>query len=76
MNNEDIRNNSVNANLNIMNIIEKEEIRSTMMNTFIDLANKLKAHCGPYSGTAILTDPNNALAEPVFTKDGIFDATV
>ena len=71
MNNEDIRNNSVNANLNIMNIIEKEEIRSTMMNTFIDLANKLKAHCGPYSGTAILTDPNNALAEPVFTKDGI-----
>ena len=63
--------NAVNANEGITNIIGSEEIRTTMINTFIELAEILKEHCGPFSGTAILTNPQNPLAEPVFTKDGI-----
>lgn len=63
--------NTVNSNEGITNIIGNEEIRTTMINTFIELANILKEHCGPYSGTAILTNPQNPMAEPVFTKDGI-----
>ena len=63
--------NLVNANIGITNIIEHDEIRSTMMETFIELAEKLKKHCGPFSGTAILTNPDDMMAEPVFTKDGI-----
>ena len=68
---ENTNNNIINANLGITNIVEKDEIRNTMVKTFIELADKLKAHCGPYSGTAILTNPSDALAEPIFTKDGI-----
>ena len=72
MSNEPInRTNVANANIGITNIIEKNEIWDTMMKTFIDLADKLKQHCGPYAGTAILADPDNQLAEPIFTKDGI-----
>ena len=63
--------NTVNSNEGINNIIGSNEIRTTMIDTFLELANMLKGHCGPYSGTAILTDPNNPMAEPVFTKDGI-----
>jgi len=63
--------NVINANLGITNIVEKDEIRNTMVKTFIELADKLKAHCGPYSGTAVLTDPTDPNAEPIFTKDGI-----
>ena len=64
-------NNNVNDNLGITNIVEKDEIRNTMVKTFIELADKLKAHCGPYSGTAILANPDDLMSEPVFTKDGI-----
>ena len=63
--------NAVNANTGVTNIIEKDDIRDTMIKTFLELANILKAHCGPYSGTAILSNPSNPMAEPVFTKDGI-----
>ena len=63
--------NTVNANTGVTNIIEKSEIRNTMIKTFLELADILKAHCGPYSGTAILSNPQNPMAEPVFTKDGI-----
>lgn len=63
--------NTVNSNEGITNIIGNDEIRTTMISTFIELANILKDHCGPYSGTAILTNPQNPMAEPVFTKDGI-----
>ena len=63
--------NAVNANEGVTNIIGAKEIRTTMINTFLELANILKQHCGPFSGTAILTNPQNPMAEPVFTKDGI-----
>lgn len=69
-NNTNIQN-AVNANEGITNIIGSNEIRTTMINTFLELADILKGHCGPYSGTAILTNPQNPMAEPVFTKDGI-----
>ena len=63
--------NAVNANEGITNIIGSDEIRTTMIHTFLELADILKSHCGPFSGTAILTNPQNPMAEPVFTKDGI-----
>lgn len=57
--------------LGITNIIERDVITNTMVDTFTTLADKLKAHCGPFSGTAILTDPDAPYQDPVFTKDGI-----
>lgn len=63
--------NTVNSNEGITNIIGNKEIRTIMINTFLELANILKDHCGPYSGMAVLTNPQNPMAEPVFTKDGI-----
>lgn len=57
--------------LGITNIIERDVITDTMISTFTTLADKLKSHCGPFSGTAILTDPDAPYQDPVFTKDGI-----
>ena len=62
---------SVNANEGITNVVNEKELRDTMISTFTSLADVLAKHCGPYSGTAILTNPNNPMAEPIFTKDGI-----
>lgn len=53
------------------NIVENEEFNKTIVTTLVDLLSVLADHCGPYKGTAILMDPINPLAEPVFTKDGI-----
>lgn len=53
------------------NVVEKREFIKTAISTLRDLSSALEEHCGPYSGTSILMDPNNPLAEPVFTKDGI-----
>ena len=60
-----------NANIGISNIIEEDVLIKEMIRTFTELAEKLKAHCGPYSGTAILTNPTQLYQEPIFTKDGI-----
>lgn len=61
----------VNANVGTTNIIESADIATTMMATFDEISSILKDHAGPYSRFAIITDPLNPLAEPVFTKDGI-----
>lgn len=53
------------------NVIAGEEFKEAVDVVLTDLLNVLADHCGPYKGTAILTNPENPLAEPVFTKDGI-----
>lgn len=63
--------NFVNSNQGITNIVSEKELRSIMISTFKELAEVLSQHCGPFSGSAILTNPSNPMAEPVFTKDGI-----
>lgn len=61
----------INANLNITNIVEQEQLSEVMYRTWNELAQLLSQHCGPYSKFAILTDPVNPTVEPTFTKDGI-----
>ena len=61
----------INANLNITNIVEQEQLSEVMYRTWDELAQLLSQHCGPYSKFAILTDPVNPTIEPTFTKDGI-----
>lgn len=61
----------VNANINVTNVIESEDIYSVMLDTFLDIVRILSDHCGPYGKFAMITSATNRLAEPVFTKDGI-----
>ena len=55
----------------VNNITDKKELISKMIETLDDLIVVLKAHCGPFSGYAVIMDPNAMGAEPAFTKDGI-----
>jgi chaperonin GroEL (HSP60 family) len=59
------------ANIGLTNRIEHDDICEIMINTFNDIAEVLSDHCGPYGQFAMITTPNNKVAEPVFTKDGI-----
>lgn len=59
------------ANIGMTNRIEHDDICDIMVNTFSDIAEVLSDHCGPYGQFAMITTPNNRVAEPVFTKDGI-----
>lgn len=61
----------VNSNIGVTNIIEEQDVKSTIVSTFKELSELLKAHCGPFSKYAIISDPLQAEAEPIFTKDGI-----
>ena len=61
----------INANIGVTNRIEAIDIQSIMMDTFDDIANVLSDHCGPYGQFAMIVNPANKVAEPVFTKDGI-----
>ena len=61
----------INANIGVTNRIEADDIKSIMMDTFDDIANVLSDHCGPYGQFAMIVNPANKVAEPVFTKDGI-----
>ena len=61
----------INANVNVTNRIESEDLRKIMMDTFDDIATVLSDHCGPYGQFAMIVNPANKIAEPVFTKDGI-----
>ena len=61
----------VNSNIGVTNIFEEKDVKTTMMKTFDELVEILKSHCGPYSNYAIITDPTQPTAEPIFTKDGI-----
>lgn len=61
----------INANVNVTNRIESDDLRKIMMDTFDDIATVLSDHCGPYGQFAMIVNPANKIAEPVFTKDGI-----
>lgn len=61
----------INANIGVTNRVEADDIKSIMMNTFDDIASVLSDHCGPYGQFAMIVNPSNKVAEPVFTKDGI-----
>ena len=61
----------INANIGVTNRVEAEDIHTIMMDTFQDIARVLSDHCGPYGQFAMIVDPSNRVAEPVFTKDGI-----
>lgn len=61
----------INANIGMNNIIEQEEILTTMMSTFKELRDILIDHSGPYGNYVVINNLHNLLAEPVFTKDGI-----
>lgn len=61
----------LNAYVDTNNRIEHEDIESILKNTFMDIANVLSDHCGPYGKLAMIPSQNNILEEPVFTKDGI-----
>jgi hypothetical protein len=53
------------------NITDRQEVHEQMLDTLKDLVMVLKEHCGPMGRYAVITDPHNPMAEPVFTKDGI-----
>ena len=63
--------NIANNNLGICNIVEQDVLISQMISVFTEIAERLKLHCGPYSGTAIKTSMDKEFEEPIFTKDGI-----
>ena len=61
----------IDANKGVTNVLESETIHTDLANVYDKIYNTLKAHFGPYSKFAVLIDPSDVLADPVFTKDGI-----
>lgn len=61
----------VNSNLGMSNIVPREAIRSTMVDTLTHMASVLENHCGPYAESCILTPQVHQVGEPIFTTDGI-----
>ncbi len=61
----------LNSNLNITNIIPKEGVRKSMLDTLSMLSDILEDHCGPYSTKAMLAPQVHMGGEPQFTTDGI-----
>ena len=59
------------ANIGMTNRIEEEDAREVIIRTLHDLGAVLSRHCGPYGEFAMIVNPGNSVAEPVFTKDGI-----
>ena len=57
--------------LSANNITKKDDAFKKMVTTLDELVAILKAHCGPFSDYAVIIDPINVNAEPIFTKDGI-----
>lgn len=61
----------VNANVGVTNMIEDADIKGIMLETFDTINQVLSEHSGPFGKFAVITDPMNPMAEPIFTKDGI-----
>ena len=61
----------IDANKGVTNVLESETIHTDLANVYDKIYNTLKAHFGPYSKFAVLIDPSDVLADPVFTTDGI-----
>lgn len=68
---EDMSRQVLNSHIGVMNMISRDDLRGVMMDTFKQVRELLTDHCGPYGKFAVIVDPTNPTAEPVFTKDGI-----
>ncbi len=59
------------ANKGVTNVLESSTIRADLAAVYDKIYQTLKGHYGPYSKFAVLIEPNDYFADPVFTKDGI-----
>lgn len=61
----------VDANKGVTNVLESETIRGDLASVYDKIYDTLTGHYGPYSKFAVIIDPSDVFADPVFTKDGI-----